>query len=137
MLEVANQKAFKIWSLWTPLKILSWFLLLALVAGFVWLWYERPDFKLLELMPPDGFAVTIGGIGWAAVFAALAVALSRVLGRALGEAAMALLKWRQSIQRIVTGLVMATLGAFVAWIHCHVFDRLFKTKCRLDRVLKK
>jgi predicted acylesterase/phospholipase RssA len=40
MLEVASQKAFKIWSLSTPLKVLAWILRIALAAGFIWLWWK-------------------------------------------------------------------------------------------------
>ncbi len=121
MLEVASQKAFKIWSLSTPLKMLSWVLRAGLVAGFIWLWVKRPGLALFQILPPEGLSVTIGWIGWTAFFALLAVVLSRVLGRFLGKAAMAILKWRDTLSKIVLGVVMATVGFLAARLHIHVF----------------
>ena len=121
MLEVASQKAFKIWSLSTPLKMLSWLLRVGLVAGFIWLWVKRPGLTLFQILPPAGFSVTIGWIGWTAFFALLAIVLSRVLsrvlGRFLGKAATAILKWRDTLSKIVRGVVMATVGFLAARLH--------------------
>jgi hypothetical protein len=136
MLDVASQKAFKIWSLSTPLKVFAWLLAMVLLAGYLWLWVIHPEVPLLQILPPYGWSVTVGSLGWTAAFMLLAVLLNRVLGGFLSRTAMALVQWRETIKKFIHGLVRSSAGWLVARTHIHLFDRAFLAKGRLKRVLK-
>ena len=136
MLEVASQKAFKIWSLSTPLKVLAWVLRFALAAAFIWLWWNYPKVPLVHILPPNGFAVTMNWIGGAIATALLAIVLSRVLGRFLAGATMAIVKWRSTLKDFLRGTALATVGFIAARVHLHVFDKAFLRKGRTKRALK-
>ncbi len=136
MLEVASRKAFKIWALSTPLKIFSYIILGLLIVAFLWVWRSYPSVGLLEVMPPDGFEVTVGSIGWAAVLAILAITVTRTLGGVLGSAVMSILTWRSTLKRIVRGVALSTAGFIAARLHLGFFDRAFMAKGRLKRALR-
>ncbi|MFK7844898.1 MAG: patatin-like phospholipase family protein [Rhodothermales bacterium] len=137
MLEVASQPAFKIWSLSTPLKVVSWIFKIAILVGFLWLLCMRSDVVLLELMPPGGIEITIGWVGWAIVAVLITFLLRQSYAKVIGKTFIALVRWRETLFKMVRGLVMSTVGFAFAQIHIHVFDKLFLAVGRMKRTLKK
>ena len=91
---------------------------------------------LVNFLSDGRFSVTVRGFGWTAVFLILAVMLQRFLGQYPAKAAMTILRWRDSLCKIFTGVVMATIGFLFATVHIAIFDRAFLAMGRLKRVLE-
>jgi predicted acylesterase/phospholipase RssA len=120
-LGVADKLLFKVWMLLRPLQIAAGvvgLLLLYLLGYAILTWWTKQVFR-----------VTLGGVILAAVTTGLSVAGLGVVSK--------LLNYRKTIQEILIGLGMVVIGACVARLHLHVFDRLFLAQGRLGRLLKK
>lgn len=108
-LEVANALVFKVWRLVRQLQLLA--SLLAVVAicllGYaLWTWWHGEIMKL-----------TVGGVFWILLGPVLAL-----LG--LGTIAK-VVNYRKTLNEMLIGFGMATLGFLGARLHLHVFDKLF------------
>lgn len=137
MLEVASQPAFKIWSLSRFLNVVSWIFKIAILAGFVWLLLMRSNLVLFELMPPEGIEVTIGWVGWTIVTILITFLLRQGYAKVIGKTFIALIRWRETLFKMVRGLLMSTVGFVFAQLHIQVFDKFFLAVGRMKRTFKK
>lgn len=115
LLSVTHHKAFKIWRLMMPLKVLAWALAVAAVAGLAWLFWT---FRAEPL-------VTVGTIG-GAVGAA-------ILGTFVGKTIMKIVQFRSTLMKIGTGVALSILGPIVVRLHLKVFDWLYLRWGKADR----
>ena len=119
-LNVANHLAFRVWLLMRKLQLIVGGLMLVLL---IWLGYslkvrwQQPLFKLSLSWTARDLVFSIGS---AVVVLAVLSGLSRFT------------KYRKTVQEILIGLGMSTLGFVVARIHLYIFDRLFlwQGRCR-------
>jgi hypothetical protein len=121
-LKVANFLAFKVWLLMRRLQLAGGafvVLLLALVGNLIvkhWgqplsIHYELP-FKSI-IITLLSFLFTLAGLG----------VVAKVIN------------YRKTVQEILIGLGMATIGFLAARLHLHVFDKLFLWQGKLSRLL--
>ena len=116
ILRSGKELAFKIWNLWMPLKIARVVLALAALAGLVWAFFQWRDVSLLTVQQIGMF--TIGTVA-AAVF---------------GKWVMRIVRFRETITKILIGIGMSALGFLLARLHLHVFDRIYLWFGRLERL---
>jgi predicted acylesterase/phospholipase RssA len=125
LLGVSGSKAFKIWMLSTPLKILAVVLALALAAFVIYAfirWRHEPVVQ----------TITLGAVG----VAILTYLLTHIASMAVGKNAMKVIKLRSTLIRITIGLGMAVFGWLAARLHLHVFDKMFLKWGSLDNFKK-
>jgi hypothetical protein len=121
-LKVADKLAFKVWLLVRELQVA---LGVVALAGLIFAIYELPRLLGIQLFstPP-----TLGRLLWA-----IGLALLPLVGLGLAQK---VLDFRKTLQDVVVGLGMATLGFVLARLHLHVFDRLFLRQGTLARLLE-
>jgi hypothetical protein len=113
LLKVGSQRAFKIWRLSTPLKIIAWIsgiAALILLLGACWKWSSTA-------------VITLGAIG-------TTVALM-IAGAIFGKTVMRVVRYRDTLSEIAIGVGMSLVGWILARIHLHIFDRLYLRKGRI------
>jgi type IV secretory pathway TrbD component len=108
-LEVGSQLAFKVWRLVLPLKILAG--LIAVTILFMLAAWCRCSWGIVI------YRVTIGGL---ALFLITVVA-----NRLFGSWFMKLVRYRKTLKDVVLGLLMISIGWFLALLHLYIFDRWF------------
>ena len=118
-LAVSTRIFFRVWSMSSALKALGCVTVFALLAGLAWLVYETWHSELVSL--------TVGGL----MTLLLPIALSLV-GLAL---VTKVITARKTAQQVLIGLGIVTVGAFLARLHLHIFDKLFLKKGKLERLL--
>jgi predicted acylesterase/phospholipase RssA len=137
LLDASGSLAFKIWNLSQPLIILKWALLAALLAGAAWLFYDRWNEKII---PTAVSGLTFKNIALFVLttlgFAILAAAVNGVIGKKQGKNVMRVIRWRDTLKSIATGIGMSFLGFLAARLHLHVFDPLYLRYGRLDKFPK-
>ena len=113
-LDASSKLAFKVWGLLKPLRYLARGLLALAVVALVFLLcksWGRPLFPSRT-------------VGW--VVRTLAIlALPMVLGLFLSPTVLAVVRYRETLSRILKGIALAALGWLAAWIHLLIFDRLY------------
>lgn len=118
ILDVAGERAFKVWKLSPLLKVTAWILAIAVGIGLSWAfinWASRP-------------VLTVGMIGLL-----IAAATATVL---VGKRIMKIVRMRDTLLKIAIGVGMALGGWLAARIHLHFFDKLFLKYGRIDRVIR-
>ena len=118
ILRAGNELAFKVWNLWTPLKIARVILALAALTGLVWAFFEWRGASLLT--------VTVEQIG---VFV-----IGAVVTAVFGKRVMRIVRFRETITKILIGIGMSALGFLFARLHLHVFDKIYLWLGRLERL---
>ena len=121
LLGVSNSLAFKIWKLSKGLRALSWVLAVAFVllaAYAVWRW---PDAVLVK-------AVTLWGLGVFVVTMGLTMLATAFVGKTL----MRIVRLRETLIRMAVGAGFGIFGWLAAWLHLHVFDKMFLKLGSLD-----
>ena len=113
LLTASSKRAFKIWSLSMPLKLLGWLILTMAAVLFLWVCWKWSSVAV----------VTLGMIGSSIVVFAL--------GSIFGKVVMRIVRFKDTLMEIVMGVGMALAGWVVARLHLHVFDRLFLLKGRM------
>jgi hypothetical protein len=121
LLGVSNRAAFKIWQLSVPLKITKWVLLGSSAALVIWFCWSSAD--LVVISP-----ITLGAIG-ITIAAAVGMALAIYI---VGARITRVVRWRDTLIRIVSGIGMSLLGFMAARVHLHIFDRYFLRFGNLD-----
>jgi len=119
-LKVADRLGFKVWLLMRRLQLgagITMLILLAFLGTLVRGAWGRPLFRLAPT-----FGEVVMALAAAALIAGGLAAVSR------------LVSYRKTVQEILVGLGMATVGFPFARLHLHVFDRLFLRQGRLDRL---
>ncbi|MEJ2156779.1 MAG: patatin-like phospholipase family protein [Desulfobacteraceae bacterium] len=114
ILTAGSQRAFKIWRLSKPLEIAGWAIICVVVVLFLWICWRWSSVALL----------TLGGIGSGLVLFAL--------GAVFGKFVMKIVRFKDTLKEIATGVGMALVGWAAAQIHLRVFDRLFLKKGRIQ-----
>jgi predicted acylesterase/phospholipase RssA len=124
-LKVADKLAFKIWFLSRRLQVASAIVAVVLVsiAGF-YVYEAREEIRASSSMP------LFAGPTLVELATYVGYALLSILG--LGVVTK-LVNYRKTLQQILIGLGMGTVGFLFARLHLHVFDRLF---LRYGRVRK-
>ncbi|NMQ27628.1 patatin family protein [Candidatus Accumulibacter phosphatis] len=117
LLSVADQGAFKVWKLYPPLRILAWILVAVLAACAAWWLWEKRDEAVITYQ-------TIG-------VSLLVLIASTVLGKSV----MRIVRFRETVTKILFGIGMALIGFFVAKIHLAFFDKRFLKLGRIKRLL--
>jgi predicted acylesterase/phospholipase RssA len=113
LLDVAAQRALKVWRLSTPLKVVGALAGLGLVALFTWsLWPAQ--------WPWWAFAPTV-------VAGALLV----------GTVGALVMRFGEQLIKIGVGVALGLVGWLAAGIHLQVFDRLYLQLGKLKRLLQK
>ncbi len=126
-LSVAHHLAFRVWLLMRRLQVIGGAVVLVLLLWFTYSlqinWgqinWDQPLFEL---------SLTAANLAWSVGSAALLLAVLSGLSK--------LVKYRKTVQEILIGLGMSTVGFVFARIHLHVFDRLFLWQGRSRRVLE-
>jgi predicted acylesterase/phospholipase RssA len=119
-LAVGGQVAFKIWRLSLPLQAVAVAAAVAAVYGLWWVWTTFPTY---DVSLPLG---SVKDLGW--YIALLAAGF-------LAPRAVALWRYRQTIQRYGIRSLVATVLALLFKLHLLVFDPRFLSRGRLDRLL--
>jgi predicted acylesterase/phospholipase RssA len=119
LLDVGANRAFKIWFLSTPLKVLAVVLGLAaagsLVAWSIAHWEQR----LLQV----GLVMTPFFLAIAGIF--------------VGKTVVRAVRYRDTLFRIALGTALAVFGSLVAGLHLLVFDQRFLKRGSLKSLLEK
>lgn len=139
LLDAGSSVPFKIWKLWTPLIILKWVLLAAIIAGILWLFYDRWNASIIP--PVVSSYLTFKNVALFVLttiaFAILAAAVNGIVGKKQGKNIMRLIRWRDTIKSIAIGIGMSIFGFIAARLHLHVFDKFFLRYGRLEKFPKK
>ncbi|MGB8508560.1 MAG: tetratricopeptide repeat-containing protein [Pyrinomonadaceae bacterium] len=114
LLSVSGSKAFKIWKLSAPLKVLAGVLGIIALVAVVWAFIYWRDSVAIK-------TVTIGAVG----LAILSFILTQLAKMALGKNVMRVIKFRDTLIRIIIGIFVAVLGWLAVLIHLHIFDKMF------------
>jgi predicted acylesterase/phospholipase RssA/uncharacterized protein (DUF486 family) len=125
LLGVSPSKAFKVWMLSKPLKVLALVLAVLAVAGVVYAFFNWSDLPVVK-------AMTLGSIG----IALLSYLLTKVATMVLGKNVMKLVQLRSTVTRIALGVGLAAVGWLVAWPHILFFDWLFLRIGSIERFNK-
>ncbi len=120
LLKVASNRAFKIWKLSKPLSIAAIILAIAAVVGFFWASWRWPTFSIFNL-----------SLGWCGAATALVLA-----GLIFGKIVMRIVRYRETLNRIAIGIVLALFGWLIARLHIHVFDKWYLRFGKIDRIIK-
>lgn len=119
ILKVASQRAFKIWQLWLPLKILAWISLMLGAAGLVWLFANTWHIPLISVK-------TIGIAG-----------LTGVASMIVGKWIVRVIRFRDTLLMIGIGVGLAIVGPILVRLHLSVFDRLYLWWGKVDKIVKR
>jgi hypothetical protein len=116
LLDVASERAFKIWRLSGWLLAITFLVCIALVVGLILAlirWWAEP-------------VVTVGGIVFVVVVAAVIFTVPTLIMRAVG--------YRKTLGQMGIGLGMGTLGWIAARAQLHLFDRWYRRLGSIDRL---
>jgi hypothetical protein len=132
LLEVGASGGFKVWKLSPVLRALRVVLALSVVGGAAWLVVQRWETTLLPAFIAS-LTVKVVSISvlTVALTAAVAFVLDRVVGKRFSTGIMRVVRWRETLRSVLTGIGMATLGFLIARVHLHVFDRWYLHRGRM------
>jgi hypothetical protein len=121
-LKVSHMRGFKIWKLNRWLNILAALLGIAVVAALGWFLWNRwsTQQETYKLVIP--------------LILLFAMVVSMILLRIVGPPVQRLFHWRKSPSEFGLGLAMATFGFIAARLHLWIFDRLFLSNGRIEKV---
>ena len=120
LLDTSDSIAFKIWKQSTPLKYLAGFLILAAVVLIGWWCYTSSQLTLVN--------ITLGTAGKWIVGLFLVAVATHFFGWLVKVA-----RWRETLFRLVFGVVMSLFGWLIARLHLHVFDKLCLRRGSLNK----
>jgi len=131
-LKVSPMTFFKVWMLSRPLKITALLVGFILLAGLGYLWYSHPGLTLPEhTWEWLKQSLTVGKVLTTLSLMLVGVWLVNIAGRTAGVA-MQVTQFRESLYRIIVGLSIGIVGWVGAFIHLHLFDRIFKNLGRVE-----
>jgi hypothetical protein len=157
LLGVSSSLAFKIWKLSPVLKTILWASVIAAVVLFAWACFYWADVSVLPPAYQQSISekLTLGNIGRFIAVTIIFVIVGYILGALLTlkfmgrkvkditvaggrnlKDVLLLVRWRDTLQRILIGVVMSLFGWIAARIHLHFFDKLFLIWGSLDRLRK-
>jgi predicted acylesterase/phospholipase RssA len=110
LLKVGKEKFFKVWKLYTGLKILGIALLVVCFAGIVAAiayWYHQP-------------IATVGKVGWMLFWF--------VVGLFVSKKVIKVIRYKSTLLNFFAGVGVITLGCIAANLQVHVLDKLYIRK---------
>ncbi|MBN1652584.1 MAG: patatin-like phospholipase family protein [Deltaproteobacteria bacterium] len=119
LLDAGSSRAFRIWKLYTPLKVTGWILCVAALLTFLWAAWRWADLSILNF----------GSVG-STVLALLAALI-------VGKTTVKVVKFRDTLVTIGLGVGMSLFGWLVARLHLHLFDCFFKKYGRVSALAKR
>lgn len=114
LLGVSKHKAFKIWRLSLPLKIIAGLLGVTAFLGLAWLSWKLWSKPLLTV------SMVVSAVLWV------------VLGLFVGSTIVRIVNCRKTLTQIGIGIGMALLGFIAARIHLHLFDKWYLKLGRIN-----
>jgi len=120
-LRVADKLFFKVWLLMRQLQLAAGVAAVVLLFSIGFVTHDSWGKPLFEFRP------TFGGLVLNLGCAALLMLVLAVVSKAVN--------YRKTMQEIVIGLGMSTVGFLFARLHLHVFDRLFLWQGKLKRLV--
>lgn len=130
-LKASPMLFFRVWKLYRPLKVALLLAGFVLLAGIAYLWYSHPELTLSdEAWEGLKQTLTIGNILTMLTLMFSGIWLVNFVGRTAGVA-MKTARFRETLYRIAVGLSIGLVGWVGAFVHLHLFDRIFK---KLGRV---
>ena len=111
--ECQRTAGIKIWKLNTSLKVTGWVLGILALVLLLWACWTWSSVAL----------ITLGTIG-------TTVALV-IVGAIFGKTVMRVVRYRDTLTEIATGVAMSLVGWILARIHLHVFDKWYLHAGRL------
>ncbi|HEX8176058.1 MAG TPA: patatin-like phospholipase family protein [Pyrinomonadaceae bacterium] len=121
-LKVSHMRGFKIWKLNRWLNILASLLGVAVVGVIGWFLWSRWSTQ------QEAYKIVIP------LILLFVMVVSAVLLRVIGPRMQRLFHWRKSPSEFGLGVVMATFGFIAARLHLWIFDRLFLSNGRIEKV---
>lgn len=118
-LNVASQRAFKVWRLLRELQIAA--TLVGLIGLCLAVCFYRIWWPFVILTVTGGFIAT--------------AVLAWYGGRLFGAATMKVLRYRKTLSEIAIGIGMCAIGWIFARLHLHFFDKLYLWQGQVKRVL--
>jgi hypothetical protein len=126
LLSVSGALAFKVWKLRKSLQALAFTLAASALVLVSWVAWSFRDTVILK-------AVTVGALWMSFVTLAL-TALGTVL---VGKKLLGVAHVGETMYRATTGLVLGVFGSLPAWIHLHVFDKMFLRDGSIENYVKR
>jgi predicted acylesterase/phospholipase RssA len=118
LLSVCSRRAFKIWRLIPPLKMTGITLGVLALAFLLWACWKWSSVAL----------VTLGTVGTTAAVL--------IAGAVVGKSVMRMVRYRETLAEIATGIAMSLAGWILARIHLHVFDRWYLRSGKINAPTK-
>lgn len=139
VLAVSPSAAFKVWNLSRPLYWTKWLLRFVVIAFVVLFFYQRWNSSVIPTTVESHLTYKAVGIAvlMTLLFAVVAAILKSLFGPKLGRSIMQVVRWRDTVNYVLVGIGMCTIGFLIARLHLHVFDRLYLRLGKLDRLPKK
>jgi predicted acylesterase/phospholipase RssA len=124
LLSVASALAFKIWRLWSPLKVFAITIGVALLGGFIWFCGKNWNVPIVSI---DFGNPAVVQYRWTWGEAAIAVVITAALGMlpSLARNVLRLVDYRKTAYEITVGVAMGLLGWIAAQLHLRIFDKLY------------
>jgi hypothetical protein len=118
-LRVADKLFLKAWLVSPPLKAMGGVITVAMLAALAWGVWRFWRTELLSLTVGEalvlvgGAALSLMGMGWA----------------------FKVINYRKTVEQVLVGIGLSVVGAFLARLHLHMFDRIFLRHGCLARLL--
>ena len=112
---------------------------IGIVTGLVWGFYHWQDASILSTEGLEWIQtnITVGAIGqfalWSIGLVLLSTVIAVIIGRARGKRIMKLIRWRDTLAYIASGIMMSLFGWLFARLHLHLFDRWFLRHGKIER----
>jgi len=121
-LEVGKSPSFKIWKLSKPLRCVSRVFLVALLAAIAVTAYFAWDATLISARTVGSVALTV-----------IAIVVPIVVAYFFGKFVSKTVNYRETLTRVLAGILLSLCGWLVASIHLRIFDKLFLMQGRLPK----
>ncbi len=118
LLKVSSAIAFKVWQLSTPLKVLAVSMVVGAVVALGWLGLSNAQ---AVIVPEMKLGQVLARLSASVLLSAFTVAVAHYFGQTVAS----LVRFRETLWRIVAGIVMCLGGWLVARVHLWFFDRWF------------
>ena len=132
-LEAASMTFGKVWKLNQTLNYSIKALGALLLLTLVYIWYTNPGLQpFAGLLTKLGDSLTIGALMWTLAGLLIIAVVDYFLGTKKGKIMKEVLSFRDIPWRIAVGAGIGLVGWIGAFIHLHVFDKMFKKIGRVE-----
>lgn len=156
LLTAGSSSAFKVWHIDPILKNAARIVLVLIIlalAALIYMWWTTPVPDAVVQRVTDittSSATAVKGLTFQKVgryiysvvvmmllIGLLAKVLTALFGTFVSQHAIALVRWKDTLQRIALGLVISTVGFVAAALHVYIFDKRFLSLGTLQKVKAK